>query len=251
MALPPGRRARVHHQGRPGTGIREQVSAFTTYFPYAEYRNINIGRAAEIIDGTIVQARRDILAQRHRRRADRGERLHQGLHHQQRHLQGGARRRRLADGDDHVQRGVLRRHDDVEHKPHSFYIDRYPVGREATVAWATVDLQFRNDTPYGVLIDAHVTPSTPSVQGVVTVRMFSTKYWDITTKTGERYDFTSPGTRTLDSPDCYPNRATAASTSTSGATGGGRLRPAGADREDAHHLHPLGHGHLQAAWLDD
>ena len=22
---------------------------------------------------------------------------------------------------------------DVEHKPHSFYIDRYPVGREATV----------------------------------------------------------------------------------------------------------------------
>ena len=25
--------------------------------------------------------------------------------------------------------------EDVEHKPHSFYIDRYPVGREATVAW--------------------------------------------------------------------------------------------------------------------
>ena len=30
---------------------------------------------------------------------------------------------------------------DVEHKPHSFYIDRYPVGREATVAWPSVDLQ--------------------------------------------------------------------------------------------------------------
>ena len=29
---------------------------------------------------------------------------------------------------------------DVEHKTHSFYIDRYPVGREATVAWPTVDL---------------------------------------------------------------------------------------------------------------
>ena len=34
-----------------------------------------------------------------------------GLRHQQRHLQGGLRRRRLADGDDDVQRGVLRRHD--------------------------------------------------------------------------------------------------------------------------------------------
>ncbi len=94
---------------------------------------------------------------------------------------------------------------DVEHKPHSFYIDRYPVGREATVAWPTVDLQWRNDTPYGVLVHAHVTPSTPSAQGVVTVRLFSTKYWDITTKTGERYNFTSPATRTLDTPDCYPN----------------------------------------------
>ena len=36
-------------------GIKKQVSVFTTYFPYAEYRNINIGRAAELIDGTIVR----------------------------------------------------------------------------------------------------------------------------------------------------------------------------------------------------
>ena len=91
---------------------------------------------------------------------------------------------------------------DVQHKPHSFYIDRYPVGREATVAWPTVDLRWRNDTPYGVLVHAHVTPSTPSSQGVVTVRLFSTKYWDITTKTGDRYTFTSPATRTLDTADC-------------------------------------------------
>jgi vancomycin resistance protein YoaR len=94
---------------------------------------------------------------------------------------------------------------DVEHKPHSFYIDRYPVGREATVAWPTVDLKFENDTPYGILIQATVTPSTPSTSGVVTVSMWSTKHWDITTKTGERYNFTSPATRTLDTPDCYPN----------------------------------------------
>ena len=52
--------------------------------------------------------------------------------------------------------------EDIEHKPHSFYIDRYPVGREATVAWGSVDLQFRNDTPYGVLIEADLNPSTGS-----------------------------------------------------------------------------------------
>ena len=55
--------------------------------------------------------------------------------------------------------------EDVEHKPHSFYIDRYPVGREATVAWPSVDLKFTNDTPYGVLIQAGITPSSPSAPG--------------------------------------------------------------------------------------
>jgi vancomycin resistance protein YoaR len=95
--------------------------------------------------------------------------------------------------------------EDVEHKPHSFYIDRYPVGREATVAWGAVDLRFRNDTPYGVLVHATVKPATPSSQGVVTVSMYSTKYWDITTKTSDRYNYRAPATRTLRTPDCYPN----------------------------------------------
>ena len=94
---------------------------------------------------------------------------------------------------------------DIEHKPHSFYIDRYPVGREATVAWPSVDLRFENDTPYGVLIDAKVTPGSPSSQGVVTVRMFSTKHWDITTEASDRYAYAPPATRTLNTPDCYPN----------------------------------------------
>ncbi len=89
-------------------GVVEEISDFTTYFPYAEYRNTNIGRAAEIVDGYLLEAGRDVLAQRRRRRADGGERLHRGLHHQQRHLQGGPRRRGLADGDHDVQRGVLR-----------------------------------------------------------------------------------------------------------------------------------------------
>ena len=55
------------------------------------------------------QARRDLLPQRHRRGAHRGQRLHQGLRHQRRHPHPGPRRRRLADGDDDLQRDVLRR----------------------------------------------------------------------------------------------------------------------------------------------
>ena len=37
-------------------GITEKVSGYTTYFPHADYRNTNIGRAAELLDGTLVRA---------------------------------------------------------------------------------------------------------------------------------------------------------------------------------------------------
>ena len=56
-----------------------------------------------------------------------------------------------------------------------------------------------------MLVNAKVTPSTPSTQGVVTVRMFSTKVWDIDTTTSDRYAYVPPATRTLSTPDCYPN----------------------------------------------
>jgi vancomycin resistance protein YoaR len=96
--------------------------------------------------------------------------------------------------------------EDVEHKPHSFYIDRYPVGREATVAWGSVDLKFKNTTPYGVLIRASVDPSTPSTQGTMHVSMYSTKYWDIKAEQSARYNETAPATRHLNGPGCVPNQ---------------------------------------------
>ena len=95
--------------------------------------------------------------------------------------------------------------EDVEHKPHSFYIDRYPIGREATVAWGAVDLRFRNDTPYGVLIDTSFTDSTPTSSGAVTVTMWSTKWWKITTSTGERYNLTQAKVRRIDDLKCHAN----------------------------------------------
>jgi len=186
-------------------GIVEPVSEFTTYFPYAEYRNINIGRAAELLNGTIVApgetfSLNGTIGERTAENGfTKGFIISNGIFKED--FGGGVSQMATTTFNAAFFAGMT----DVEHKPHSFYIDRYPVGREATVAWPTVDLKFRNDTPHGVLIHARVTPGTPSSQGVVTVRFYSTKYWDITTRTGERYAFTSPDTRTLDTPDCYPN----------------------------------------------
>ena len=37
------------------------------------------------------------------------------------------------------------------HKAHSYYISRYPAGREATVSWQHPDLSFTNNSSAGIL----------------------------------------------------------------------------------------------------
>ena len=51
-----------------------------------------------------------------------------------------------------------------EHKAHSIYISRYPFGREATLAYPSVDLKIQNNTPYGVVIWPTYTDSSLTVQ---------------------------------------------------------------------------------------
>jgi vancomycin resistance protein YoaR len=186
-------------------GIKEKVSSFPTYFPYAEYRNINIGRAAELVDGTVLEpgetfSLNDVVGERTRENGfTEGFIISNGIFKED--LGGGVSQMATTLFNAMFFAGLK----DIEHKPHSFYISRYPVGREATVAWGAVDLRFQNDTPHGVLIKASVKPSTPSSQGEVVVTMYSTKVWDITTKTSGRYASVPHKTRTLNTADCYPN----------------------------------------------
>ena len=42
--------------------------------------------------------------------------------------------------------------EDISHTPHSYYISRYPAGREATVFEGQIDLVFKNNSPYPVRI---------------------------------------------------------------------------------------------------
>jgi vancomycin resistance protein YoaR len=184
-------------------GIREVVSKFTTYYPHAHYRNVNLGRAAELINGTVLKpgqtfSLNDTVGERTKDNGFTvGYIISDGIYAED--YGGGVSQVATTTFNAAFFAGLK----DVEHKTHSFYIDRYPVGREATVAWPYVDLKFKNTTPYGVLIEAWTVPSTPSRYGEMHVRMWSTKYWDITTSTSGRYDYTSPSTRYVQSPDCY------------------------------------------------
>jgi vancomycin resistance protein YoaR len=185
--------------------IVERVSTFETRYPYAEYRNVNLSRAAELINGTVLKpgevfSLNEIVGERTRANGfTTGIMIADGVFKED--LGGGVSQMATTVFNSMFFAGF----EDVEHKPHSFYISRYPVGREATVAWGSVDLRFRNDTPHGVLVEAKVQKAGPGGQGVVQVSMWSTKVWDITTSTSGRYALTSPKTRTLSGPSCMPN----------------------------------------------
>jgi vancomycin resistance protein YoaR len=46
----------------------------------------------------------------------------------------------------------------TERNPHSLYISRYPLGRDATVYWPSLDLSFVNDTEHWVLVKGFPEP---------------------------------------------------------------------------------------------
>ncbi len=176
-------------------GVDEVVSEFTTYFPHADYRNVNLSRAAELMNGTLLHpddifSLNDVVGERTAANGFTiGYIISDGILIED--FGGGVSQVATTTYNAAFFAGMK----DVEHHPHSFYIDRYPMGREATVAWGALDLQFQNETPYGVLVEAWVVPSTPSTEGEMHVRMWSTEYWKIRAGLSDQYDFTKPDIR--------------------------------------------------------
>lgn len=78
--------------------------------------------------------------------------------------------------------------EDIEHHEHSYYISRYPPGREATVFEDVLDVKFRNDGPTSVQIQTDWTPSA------VTVRLLGIKRYEVTSSQSPRSRPTSPQT---------------------------------------------------------
>lgn len=91
---------------------------------------------------------------------------------------------------------------DVEHKPHSKYFERYPMGREATLWDGTIDMQWKNNTPYGVVIDNWV------ADGQVHSQLWSTKYWDVETTTSAPFAYVQASTKNNPAADCVASNYT-------------------------------------------
>lgn len=173
--------------------IREPVSEFTTYYSCCQPRVTNIQRAAQILDGTIVEpgasfSLNDALG---KRTVERGfvaaPQIFDGRLEDA--VGGGISQVATTLYNAAFFAGVKL----VAHRAHQFYISRYPMGREATVSWGGPELVFRNDWPAAILVKVTATDSS------ITVRFYSRKLGRrVETTTGEPYAQTPPRTiRTL------------------------------------------------------
>lgn len=132
--------------------IKELVSTFTTHHPCCASRVHNIHKIADIVNGTIVRPGATFSLNGHvgPRTAEKGFVLAP----------------MIFDGEfkDEIGGGVSQFATTMfnaiffggyrleTYKAHSYYISRYPPGREATVSWPHPDLRFTNNSSSGILI---------------------------------------------------------------------------------------------------
>ena len=88
--------------------------------------------------------------------------------------------------------------DDTEHHAHQYYFDRYPAGREATLWTGKLDVKFTNSTSNSVLVQAWLDGEQ------IHVRMWSTKYYDVSITSSERFNFRPVSTERKSGPGCEP-----------------------------------------------
>lgn len=183
-------------------GVKEVTGEFTTHFPYAEYRNHNLTKAAESINGSYVPpgatwSFNDTL----------GERTKANGYVDGNVINGGRLVMEPGGGVSQSATTVYNAYffaglEDVEHHPHTLYYDRYPMGREATVYYGKLDLRFKNNTPYGVLLQAETVKAKPGGRGSITVKVWSTKQYTIKATEPVQSNFTRGTRRVVTAANC-------------------------------------------------
>lgn len=176
-------------------GVKEVTGEFTTRFPATAYRVTNIGKSAGLINNTLV-----LPGETFSMNAALGERTLANGWKAGGAIDGGRVVERMGGGISQTTTTLFNAIffaglEDVYHKPHSLYFSRYPMGREATLDWHSVDMKFRNDTDHGVLIQAFTNDPKVGGQGTITVRIWSTKVYDVSASDPVQSNFRSPGPR--------------------------------------------------------
>jgi vancomycin resistance protein YoaR len=181
-----------------GWRIKSAISTFTTQFPVNPPRTNNIKVAVQTLNGTLVRPGAQFSLN-----AALGERTPAKGYQKAPVIYAGRLITDYGGGVSQVSTTTFNaaffagvRID--QHTPHSFYIARYPEGREVTVSWPNVDQKWTNDTGSGILVQSSVKGDN------LTVTLWGTKAWDIEAVKGPRRNVVKPRTIIDAHPGCVP-----------------------------------------------
>jgi vancomycin resistance protein YoaR len=187
---------RVTTEHARGLGIREVIGTFTTRHPCCAPRVKNIHTIADIVDGYVVLpgetfSLNGVVGKRDTARGFvQAPQILRGQFVKD--VGGGVSQFATTTFNAVFFSGMK----DIEHHPHSYYISRYPPGREATVSFPRPDLRWQDDAPTGVLI------TTSYTERSITVTFWGTKRYEIESVSGPRTRVKPFGKEYVDRPDC-------------------------------------------------
>ena len=153
-------------------GVTRVLSSFSTAYAGTADRTHNLQLAVSLLDGTIVRPGEvfSLNARVGERTAERGFRSAPVI-------VGGEYKEGVGGGVSQVATTIFNAAWEaglkiVERNPHSLYISRYPLGRDATVNYPNLDLKFLNDTGRPLVVRGVSTASgiTISLYGAPTGR---------------------------------------------------------------------------------
>jgi vancomycin resistance protein YoaR len=177
-------------------GVKQMVSTFTTHYPCCASRVTNIHTIANIVNGAIVMPGATFSLNKFvgPRDTKRGfvlaPMIEDGLFEDS--VGGGISQFATTMYNAVFFAGIK----DITHTPHSYYISRYPAGREATVSYPDPNLIFQNNEPTAIVITTSYTGTS------LTVTFWGTKYYDVASTSSARYAPTTTGTVYNPRPDC-------------------------------------------------
>ena len=149
---------------------QQQVKSFTTYHACCENRVHNIQTMADIVRGAVVLPGETFSINERvgQRTAEKGfvlaGAIANGVHVEE--IGGGVSQFATTTFNAAFFAGLPF----GEYQAHSEWFSRYPRGREATMGFPNPDLQFKNDTPYGIMVWTSYTETS------ITVTLYSTQY---------------------------------------------------------------------------
>ncbi|MFD2793100.1 VanW family protein [Promicromonospora vindobonensis] len=179
-------------------GVKEVVSEFHTPLTNEEVRTNNLRRGAEMITGDLIKPGEtfsllDALAPI---TLENGY-FDAGVVEDGKHVDAvGGGLSQMATTTFNA--GFFAGYEDVEHHAHSFWFERYPPGREATIYVGAKDMKFTNDTPYGAVMQSYVSG------GELWVRIWSTKHYRVEESNSGKQNVVPKSTVHDSSADCKP-----------------------------------------------